>query len=245
MPQRATVNGSTMPRRVVVNATRVALKSPRLRRAILRRAAHSAKTAWATPTGAVPTNKQGRKPSPRRALQPRRPFTVMTALGTAAHHTFEVRAGVGLVFEPFIGRRGAIALWATGLPAWAAAAWLGEGEAIEKWLALNNGAGLAGGIVHFVAWPWELRGGIPQLVEAEGLTPAQLPAYNRVLQLWVLAGALALALETPRHARRWAFAGLLLGEPLRRSAIHHFRWAHEQAEREPERWSPVLRERAT
>jgi hypothetical protein len=184
------------------------------------------------------------KPSPRRALRPRRPFTVLTALGTAAHHTFEVRAGVGLVFEPFIGRRGAQALWATGLPAWAAAAWLGEGEAIEKWLALNNGAGLAGGIVHFVAWPWELRRGIPQLVEAEGMTPEQLPAYNRVLQLWVLAGALALALEIPRHTRRWAFAGLLLGEPLRRSAIHHFRWAHEQAEREPERWSPVLRKRA-
>jgi hypothetical protein len=232
-----------MPRRVMVKATGVVLKSPRLRRAILRRAAHRAKKAWATPTGVVPVN--GRtKPLPRRALRPRRPFTIMNALGTAAHHTFEVRAGVGLVFEPFIGRRGAVALWATGLPAWAAAAWLGEGEAIEKWLALNNGAGLAGGIVHFVAWPWELRGGIPQLVEAEGMTPEQLPAYNRVLQLWVLAGALALALETPRHARRWAFAGLLLGEPLRRSAIHHFRWAHEQAEREPERWSPMLREQA-
>jgi hypothetical protein len=149
---------------------------------------------------------------------------------------------VGLVFEPFIGRHGAVAMWATGLPAWAAAAWLGEGEAVEKWLALNNGAGLAGGIVHFVEWPWELRGGIPHLVEAEGMTPERLPAYNRVLQLWVLAGALALALETPRHARRWAFAGLALGEPLRRSAVHHFRWALEQAEREPERWSPVLRE---
>ncbi len=232
-----------MSRRAMVKATGVVLKSPRLRRAILRRAAHSAKWVGATRTGAVQMN--GRtKPSPRRALRPLRPFTVMTALGTAAHHTFEVRAGVGLVFEPFIGRRGAVALWATGLPAWAAAAWLGEGDAIEKWLALNNGAGLAGGIVHFVEWPWELRGGIPQLVEAEGMTAERLPAYNRVLQLWVLAGALALALETPRHARRWAFAGLLLGEPLRRSAIHHFRWAHEQAEREPERWSPVLREQA-
>ncbi|MGA2165338.1 MAG: hypothetical protein ABSH36_12825 [Solirubrobacteraceae bacterium] len=227
-----------------MKATGVVLKSPRLRRAILRRAAHSAKKAWATPSGTAPANKKT-KPSPRRrALRPRRPFTVMNALGTAAHHTFEVRAGVGLVFEPFIGRRGAVALWATALPAWTAAAWLGEGEAIEKWLALNNGAGLAGGIVHFVAWPWELRGGIPQLVEAEGLTPEQLPAYNKVLQLWVLAGALALTLETPRHARRWAFAGLLLGEPLRRSAIHHFRWAHEQAERDPERWSPVLRDQA-
>jgi hypothetical protein len=170
-----------------------------------------------------------------------RPFTALTALGTAAHHAFEVRAGVGLVFEPFLGRRGAVALWATALPAWAAAAWLGEGEAIEKSLALQTGAGLAGGLVHFVQWPWELRGGIPYLTEAEGLTPEQLPAYNAVLHLWILAGALAVALETPRHARRWALVGLALGEPLRRSAIHHFRWAREQAERDPARWSPVLR----
>jgi hypothetical protein len=203
------------------------LRSTALRRAVLRR-----------------TVKRLPERASRWTLRPRRPFTVLTALGTAAHHTFEVRAGVGLVFEPFIGRRGALALWAGGLPAWAAAAWLGEGESLEKWLALNNGAGLAGGIVHFVEWPWELRSGIPFLVEAEGMTPERLPPYNTILQLWTLAGALALALETPRHARRWALAGLLLGEPLRRSAVHHFRWAHEQAERDPERWSPVLREQA-
>ncbi len=203
------------------------LRSTTLRRAVLRR-----------------TVKRLPQSASHRTLRPRRPFTFLTALGTAAHHTFEVRAGVGLVFEPFIGRRGALALWAGGLPAWAAAAWCGEGESLEKWLALNNGAGLAGGIVHFVEWPWELRSGIPFLVEAEGMTPERLPPYNAILQLWVVAGALALALETPRHARRWALAGLLLGEPLRRSAVHHFRWAHEQAEREPERWSPVLRERA-
>ena len=125
------------------------------------------------------------------------------------------------------------------------AAWLGEGKAVERWLGLNNGAGLAGGIVHYVEWPWELRGGIPQLVEAEGMVPELLPAYNRVLQLWVLAGALALVLETPRHARRWAFAGLLLGEPLRRSAIHHFRWAHEQAELQARALEPMLREQSS
>jgi hypothetical protein len=174
-------------------------------------------------------------------LHPRRPFTVLTALGTAAHHAFEVRAGVGLVFEPFIGRRGAVAMWSGSLPAWALAGWIGEGEAIEKWLALNNGAGLAGGIVHFAEWPWELHHGIPHLIEAEGMTAEQLDPYNRVLHLWMLAGLLAVALETPRHARRWALLGLLLGEPLRRSAAHHFRWAKEQAERDPEHWSPVLR----
>jgi hypothetical protein len=87
------------------------------------------------------------------ASRPLRPFTVLTALGTAAHHAFEVRAGVGLVFEPFLGRRGALAMWAGGLPTWAFAGWTVEGEQVEKWIALNNAAGLAGGIVHFLEWP--------------------------------------------------------------------------------------------
>ena len=34
----------------------------------------------------------------------RRPFTALTAVGTGAHHAFEMRSGVGLVFEPFLGR---------------------------------------------------------------------------------------------------------------------------------------------
>jgi hypothetical protein len=67
-----------------------------------------------------------------------------------------------------------------------------------------------------------------------------LPTYNRILQVWTAAGALALLRETPRGARRWGLLGVLLGEPLRRSAIHHFCWAREQARREPHRWSPVL-----
>ena len=65
-------------------------------------------------------------------LSPRRPFSVLTALGAATHHAFEVRAGVGLVFEPFIGRRAATAMWAGGLPAWALAGWFAEGEGVEK-----------------------------------------------------------------------------------------------------------------
>jgi hypothetical protein len=178
---------------------------------------------------------------PRQPFAPRRPFTVLNALGTAAHHTFEVRAGVGLVFEPFIGRRAALAMWAGALPGMAFAGWTAEGEGMDKWIALNNAAGLAGAIVHFVEWPWERRHGIPYLTEAEGMTTEQLVPYNRVLHLWLLAGLLAVTFETPRHARKWALLGLALGEPLRRSAVHHFRWAREQAERDPERWSPVLR----
>jgi len=173
---------------------------------------------------------------------PRRPFTALTALGTMAHHGFELRSGVGLVFEPFIGRRGAIALWTVQLPGWLLSALVSDDRRAERLLALSNGMGLSGAIVHFVEWPWELRAGIPHLTEAEGLTAEQLPAYNAILHLWFASGLLAVLTETPTHARRWALLGVLLGEPLRRSARHHFRWAREQAIKDPERWSPVLRE---
>jgi len=169
-----------------------------------------------------------------------RPFSAMAALGTAAHHGFELAAGVGLVFEPWLGRRGAVAVWMALLPAYVTGALTGSRRA-APWVTLGNGMSLSGGIVHYVQWPWELRGGVPTLTRAEGMTADRLPAYNRILQLWTTAGGLALAFETPRRARVWAVAGVLLGEPLRRSAIHHFRWAREQARRQPEKWSPVLR----
>jgi hypothetical protein len=171
-----------------------------------------------------------------------RPFTALTAVGTAAHHGFELGSGVGLVFEPFLGRRGSLALWAAALPAWIAGACFGSSARMEKWLALNNGMGLSGGIVHFIEWPWEIRAGIPHLTEAEGMSHDRLPAYNAILHFWIAAGVLALAVETPRHARTWAFVGLMMGEPLRRSAIHHFKWARKQARKHPEKWSAALLE---
>jgi hypothetical protein len=168
----------------------------------------------------------------------RRPLSALAALGTAAHHGFELRAGVGIVFEPFLGRRLAVALWSAVLANWLASARTGRHPRL---LAHGNGAALGGALVHFVLWPWELRRGIPALTEAEGLTADQLPAYNAVLRCWIAAAALALAFETPRDGRAAAFSGMLMGEPLRRSARHHFRWAREQARREPGRWSPALR----
>jgi hypothetical protein len=169
----------------------------------------------------------------------RRPLSALAAAGTAAHHGYELRAGVGLVFEPFLGRRGAVALWSVALPLYAFWALTGRRERL---VAHANGSALAGGLVHFVLWPWQTRNGIPTLTEAEGLTEAELPAYNRVLHLWIAAAALALAGETAPGAGPAAVAGLLTFEPLRRSARHHFGWAREQAQREPERWSPALRE---
>lgn len=171
----------------------------------------------------------------------RRPFSVLAAVGTAAHHGYELRAGVGLVFEPFLGRRGALALWGVALPAYALTAAFG-GPRHDGSLAMQNGASLIGGVIHYLEWPWEWRRGVPTLVRAEGLRDDQVPAYDAVLKVWLAASALALLRETGRGAWPWTLAGLLTGLPLRASARHHFAWAREQARREPERWSPALRE---
>jgi hypothetical protein len=170
----------------------------------------------------------------------RRPFALGATLGAVAHHGFETRAGVGLVFEPELGRRGAIALWGALFPAMALAA-LRAGETSERLSAINSGIGAAGVAVHFAAWPWTLHGGLPMLDEAEGLTEEQLPAYNAVLWFWGICSILSLAIEGGPKARRQGLIAAALNFPaLLLSARHHFRWAREQARLEPERWSPAL-----
>jgi hypothetical protein len=164
-----------------------------------------------------------------------------SALGLLAHNAFETRAGVGLVFEPFIGRRGAYALWGGYFPLMLAAA-LREGEMARRLTAFSAGIGVAGVAVHFKAWPWSLHGGVPMLDEAEGLGEDQLPAYNAVLWFWLVCSALSLPAANRPGSRRFAALGLLNFPVLLASAQHHFRWAREQAEREPERWSTALRE---
>jgi hypothetical protein len=171
----------------------------------------------------------------------RRPFAAGSTLGLLAHNAFETRAGVGLVFEPQLGRRGAHALWGGLIPLGLLAA-AGEGRAAERLSAFNAGVGVAGVVVHFKAWPWSLHGGLPMLDEAEGLREDQLPAYNSVLWAWGIASVLSLFTETHRGSRRFALAGLFNFPILLASARHHFRWAREQARREPERWSAALLE---
>ena len=172
----------------------------------------------------------------------RRPFAAGSALGALAHHSFETRAGVGLVFEPELGRRGAIALWGALFPAMLLSA-ARPGRPHERFSAVNAGIGAAGVAVHFAAWPWSLRRGMPMLDEAEGLTQEQMPAYNAVLWFWGISSVLSLAVEADRGSRRLGVAVGLINFPiLLASARHHFRWAREQAALEPERWSPALRE---
>ena len=169
----------------------------------------------------------------------RRRWHVLTCLATATHHLFELLAGTGLVFQPYLGLRGATTLWSVALPGWFVAARRGS----PKWdrpLAFLAGLSVGGAAVHFTLWPFEARGGLPMLVEAEGLRPEQLPAYNAVLYAWALSAAIAVAQETPRGARRWAMAGMLAAVPLRFSARHHFRWIKSQARTNPAWWNRAV-----
>jgi hypothetical protein len=173
----------------------------------------------------------------------RRPLHALTAVATAAHHGFELAAGTGLVFQPYIGLRGASVLWTIGLPGWFAAAARGS-RAWDRPLAFLAGLSIGGAAVHFSLWPWERKAGIPLLMEAEGLKPDQLPAYNAVLYTWALSALAALAIDTPRGARKWALAGALAAAPLRFSARHHFTWVRDQAQTNPAWWNRALRNEA-
>jgi hypothetical protein len=170
----------------------------------------------------------------------KRPFHVLACLGTTAHHVFELSAGVGLVFQPYVGLGGGCALWGVSLPTWLGAAARGS-RRWDGFLAFLAGLSLGGAAVHFTLWPWTTERGPPLLTSAEGLRPGLLPAYNGVLYAWGLSAVLALARETPPSARRWGAVGLVAAIPLRASARHHFRWLSEQARTNPAWWNRGVR----
>src|SRR6266508_2646487 len=113
----------------------------------------------------------------------RRRWHALTSVATATHHLFELVAGTGLVFQPYVGLRGAAALWSVVLPGWFAGAARGSAR-WDRPLAFLAGLSIGGAAVHFTLWSWETKRGLPFLTEAEGLEPGQLPAYNAVLYAW-------------------------------------------------------------
>jgi hypothetical protein len=169
-----------------------------------------------------------------------KPLNAIATAGSAAHHAFERRAGVGVFLEPWLGRRKTDGFWSVMLSYGFITALRGR-RRDEPTLAFNAGIATAGALVHFSEWPWSLRlGFIPWLDEAEGLAPAQMPAYNTILLTWLLSGAGSILLETRRENLKFALAGLCTAPLLAMSARHHFAWAAEQARQDPARWSASL-----
>jgi hypothetical protein len=166
-------------------------------------------------------------------------LTAAAIAGTAAHHAFELGAGVGLVFQPELGLPGALALWGVTLPVGFLTAARSD-SALEPLLAWSRGSALGGVAVHYMLWPWERRRGLPWLTEAEGLSDGQLPAYNTLLYLWGAAAVGALLVETPKRSRTWALLGLAGTVVFRQTARYHFKWANEQARTNPKWWNRGL-----
>jgi len=159
----------------------------------------------------------------------------------AAHHGFELASGVGLVWQPELGLSRAAILWTAQLAGWAALAVRG-GRRADPVLATLAGASLAGVVVHFVLWPWEVGpAGLPMLIEAEGLSRRQLPAYNTILWGWAAASVGSIAFEVPRERRRWAVVGAAALPMFVVSARHHFHWVTEQAASNPAWWNRGVR----
>ena len=170
-----------------------------------------------------------------------RPWTVLAAALTAAHHGFELSSGIGLVGQPELGLVGAGAVWATQIPTWITLAAKG-GSRWDRLLAVWSGAALGGAVVHFLIWPWRRSAlGIPILTEAEGLDDSTLPAYNALLYAWGAASVLSIVLEVPRRDRPWALLGFAALPLLRRSARHHFSWIVDQAATRPAWWNRGVR----
>ncbi len=171
----------------------------------------------------------------------RRPWTMLSATLTAAHHVFELSSGVGLVGQPELGLVGAGAFWGTQIPTWITVAAKG-GQRWDKLVAVWSGAALGGAAVHFLIWPWRRSAlGMPVLAEAEGLSVSSLPAYNTLLYGWAAASALSIALEVPRRERRWALVGIAALPLLRYSAKRHFSWIADQAVTRPAWWNRGVR----
>ncbi len=167
----------------------------------------------------------------------RRPWTMLAAVLTAAHHGFELSNGIGLVGQPELGLVGAGALWTTQIPVWIAVAAKG-GTRWDRLLAVWSGAALGGAVVHFLIWPWRRSAlGIPVLAEAEGLGASKLPAYNAILYGWGAASVLSIALEVPPRRRRWALLGLEALPLQRRTAEHHISWIVDHAATRPAWWN--------
>lgn len=174
-----------------------------------------------------------------RPVRVRRPLHVLAAAGAAAHHGFELGAGVGLVFQPWLGLAGSGLLWGVWIPGWAWAAARGD-RRFDPALAFAAGVSLGAVAIHYVLWPWERRGPLPYLTAAEGLPARSLPAYNAVLWGWGAAAVAALALETPRRMAALAVPGAVLALALRGSARRHFEWVREQAASAPRWWNRAL-----
>lgn len=103
-------------------------------------------------------------------------------------------------------------------------------------LAFLSGLAIGVPVIHFLLWPWRLRG-VPVLTEAEGLPQHLMPAYNAILYAWAATGVAALVWDTPKRQRALAVPAMISLLASRRAIEQHFEWMAKEGERNPRWWN--------
>ncbi|MDQ6875079.1 MAG: hypothetical protein M3042_08480 [Actinomycetota bacterium] len=78
------------------------------------------------------------------------------------------------------------------------------------------------------------------MAETDGLPAAVLGTYNAMPYAWLSAALWALLRETPRGARRWAVAGMVMAYGMRNTVYPHMDWVRSQAVTDPRWWNRGL-----
>jgi hypothetical protein len=153
---------------------------------------------------------------------------------TAAHQLVELSAGSGIIGQRHVGLGPAVAL--SLLADGACVVLAHQRRRWDRTLAIAAGTALAAPALHYTLFPWRWRGGVPVLVEAEGLRGPAVTGYVALLYAWAAAGAVAVA-AVPRGRRRWSLAGVAAAVAFRQVAADHLVWIGHEARRRPRWWN--------
>lgn len=158
-----------------------------------------------------------------------------------AHVFYELVAGVAMPLSSVVGLAPAAAVWATGT-VWSYTAAGRRDHRSDKHFGLINGLFLSAVAAHFIYWPKRWIGGVPYLVECEGMRGRLMAPYNGILYVSAVAAVVGLV-ENGRAGLRGAVVPLLVVPALLRIQGIEFGRLRTQAQRHPAWWNRRLRSR--
>jgi hypothetical protein len=171
----------------------------------------------------------------------RRPWTRLGVVSMGAHLYYELAAGVAMPLSSLAGPAPAAAVWATGTACSYAAAGRRD-QRSDNAFGILNGLFLSAVAAHFIYWPKRWVGGVPYLVECEGLRGRVVAPYNGILYVSAVA-AVAGLVENRRAGLRGGVLPLVVVPVLLRAQRAEFRRLKTQAHRDPAWWNRRLQNR--
>ncbi|BCI55568.1 hypothetical protein NIIDNTM18_48460 [Mycolicibacterium litorale] len=158
-----------------------------------------------------------------------------------AHVCYELAAGMAMPLSSVAGPAPAAAVWVTGTACSHLAAGR-RGHHSDRLFAVMNGLFLWATAAHFIYWPTRWTGGVPYLLECEGMRGRVVGPYNGILYVSAVAAALGLV-ENRRAGLLGAAVPLVVVPALLRIQRIEFRRLRAQAHRNPAWWNRRLQGR--